>query len=750
VAAGARGLRAHGPLRLVHDADGRLVVETGSGTFTTAAAGSAVLTALARHGGRLDTATLVADLAAAPGGGVPLPDLARGIADLVQDGVLVRTPAGPRRRRVRLAAVGDVDPGPCRAALAAGDLHEVTDDADLVVVLCRDHGDPELDTELRRCDDAGTPALLVRLGTARCSIGPLLSGDRRRPAAAPPVGRPVTGGRPDPGGTVHVAQVAAPGGSCPDCLLAALRRNDPRPPTGRGSVVPAGSGAVLAQAAAGLVAAAVDGLLETLGDPPPDPPADGTTGGPGWAEVREVDLRSLLTTVHPVPPCRHAPPPSGTGPAAGEAPATDARDDDGDDEGDDEGAAGFLRRTAALVSPVTGALAPVQVRRVGGGHVLASTTHPVRWRSRPGAPARWVRATATAVGLHEARARAAATGEALERGSASWHGDEERVRCAAADLRARPGARVLLPQELGHHSAAQVAAGEGPPPLPLDLVTDFSPLRRLTGGRAGTPDGPAWIASGAAYFGHPDDEASVFTRPDSNGCAVGSTTAAATLAGLLELLERDAVALWWWPRAARPGLDPALLGDGRATLEGELGRRGRDLWLLDVTTDLGVPVVVAVGARRDGTGLLFGFGAHLDHARAARRAGRELLQVVVCVEDGAPDRAPDRGSDEGGVFTGSAGWDGVHVRDVPFVLAHGRRPAPPAGAAATGVRADLDALLDLLGRSGLETFVLDLTRAAAGVPAVRVVAPALRPWYRRLGPGRLVLPTGPNPWDLPV
>lgn len=760
--AGLRGLRPREPLRLAHDAAGVVVVETGAGSFTTAAAGTLVLDALARHDGHLDTTTLVAELADAPGGGAPLEEVARGIADLVHDGILVRAPAAAARRRVRLVAVGDVDPRPCRGALAAGGFDEVADadEADLVVVLCRDHGDPELATELRGFDDAG-PVLLVRVGTARCWIGPLLSGDRRRPAAAPPVGGPVTGGRPDTGGTVHVAPStppaqatttavarapATPGtsGSCLECLLETLRRNAPGPPPGLGpgTLVPAGSGAVLARAAAGLVAAAVDAVLDAVtGADPSDPSGEDQDGDQGvgrWAVVREVDLRSLTTTVHVVLPCRHrttAGEPSSAAPGGipGEGP---------DAARDDEGAAEFLRRTASLASRVTGVLDPVQVRPVGGGQVLAATTHLVRWRSRPGLPARWVRATASAVGPHEVRARAAATGEAVERYSASWHGDEERIRCAAVELMAQPGVRVLLPQDLGHHSAGQVAVGEGPAPLPHDLVTDFSPVRRLTGPFAGTTtgagSGSVWIASGAAFFGHTDDDVSVFTRPDSNGCAVGSTFAAATASGLLELVERDAVALWWWPRAERPGLDLAVLGSARPALEEELHRRGRRLWLLDVTTDVGVPVVVAVGGRHDGTGPLFGFGAHLDHARAAHRAVRELLQVVVSVEDA------------GGVPAGASGWDAVPVEDVPHVVPHGEAAVVLPGPGGSGASQDLDELVARVARAEVEAFVLDLTRPETGVPAVRVVAPALRPWYRRLGPGRLVLTGPPNPWTLPV
>ena len=47
----------------------------------------------------------------------------------------------------------------------------------------------------------------------------------------------------------------------------------------------------------------------------------------------------------------------------------------------------------------------------------------------------------------------------------------------------------------------------------------------------------------------------LFARADSNGCAAGSVLEEAVLQGLLELIERDAVALWWYNRLRRPAVD---------------------------------------------------------------------------------------------------------------------------------------------------------------------------------------------------
>lgn len=88
---------------------------------------------------------------------------------------------------------------------------------------------------------------------------------------------------------------------------------------------------------------------------------------------------------------------------------------------------------------------------------------------------------------------------------------------------------------------------------------------------------------------------------DSNGNAAGSSLEDAALQGFLEVVERDAVALWWYNRSRLPGVDldafdEPWLGQVRAAY----GRLRRDLWVLDLTADFGIPVMAAVSCRNDG------------------------------------------------------------------------------------------------------------------------------------------------------
>src|SRR5438093_1152057 len=82
---------------------------------------------------------------------------------------------------------------------------------------------------------------------------------------------------------------------------------------------------------------------------------------------------------------------------------------------------------------------------------------------------------------------------------------------------------------------------------------------------------------------------------DSNGCAAGNTLEEAIVQGFLELVERDAYAIWWYNRLQRPELDLGQFDDSYVRdLRNKLAETGRRVWVLDVTSDLGVPTFVAI------------------------------------------------------------------------------------------------------------------------------------------------------------
>jgi ribosomal protein S12 methylthiotransferase accessory factor len=215
----------------------------------------------------------------------------------------------------------------------------------------------------------------------------------------------------------------------------------------------------------------------------------------------------------------------------------------------------------------------------------------------------------------------------------------------------------------------------------------------------------------------------------SSGCAAGTSVEAATLRALLELIERDAVALWW--RGGRRGRSIASDSEAAhaaAELLAQLRQENteRKTWLLDITTDVEIPAVAAVSTGPDGYGFAFGLGARLSLADAARAAIFELCQVelgqhVVAAKrqesgDAALNEGDRRQLRRGTLFDTKACML-LQPETKPDVISKER----PDDAASS-----LPQCLERLEARGIAAYAIDLTRPQLGIPVVRVLAPGLQ------------------------
>lgn len=133
------------------------------------------------------------------------------------------------------------------------------------------------------------------------------------------------------------------------------------------------------------------------------------------------------------------------------------------------------------------------------------------------------------------------------------------------------------------------------------------------------------------------DSAAMLAEPlqedaNSTGCAVGATRDSAVATALWECVERDAMALWW--HGNRPGSAVALevIDAQQPRLFWWLHQRTRVTRLLDITTDIGLPVVVAVAADADGRVVAMGSAARPVLKDAALAAVTEMVQTEVSLE----------------------------------------------------------------------------------------------------------------------
>ena len=179
---------------------------------------------------------------------------------------------------------------------------------------------------------------------------------------------------------------------------------------------------------------------------------------------------------------------------------------------------------------------------------------------------------------------ASALMEAIERYSGIFQGDEIRATRRFTDF---PAGDAIAPNDILLFSEAQLRqAGAGRRgAVGADAVRSIGQDRMVAGLVAPRPalqacsDHPRLLSSTAAP---------ARSTRTSNGCAAGNTIAEAIVQGFLELVERDAYAIWWYNRLRRPQVDLGQLDDSYVRdLRARLAETGRRLWVLDVTSDLG-------------------------------------------------------------------------------------------------------------------------------------------------------------------
>jgi ribosomal protein S12 methylthiotransferase accessory factor len=398
-------------------------------------------------------------------------------------------------------------------------------------------------------------------------------------------------------------------------------------------------------------------------------------------------------------------------------------------------------RLSPLISPLTGIVR--RVERVAGPspeliHAYTASHAGTHHAASLEAVKADARDHSGGKGITELDARVSALCESLERFSALHEGIEPTRTSSLKDLEG-----AVHPNAVQCYSEAQFAnriawnevAGRSfqwvAEPYD-DEVIAWVPMRSLSVGER------RWLPASMIYHGYDRDDAR-FARADSNGLAAGNCLEEALLQGLLELIERDSVALWWYNRARVPGVDLDSVEDPRIhRLLSAYDDLDRTVWVLDLTTDLQVPCYAALSAREEGQEVVFGFGCHLDPEIALRRAVTELGQMLPAVIRTPSERRRQLLPDFRDAIQW---WEDATVDDHAYL-----RPSDTLAVRHLSRHDELDALdigaalRTLLGRladHGMEVLAHDLTRADVELSVVKVVVPGLRHFWRRLGPGRL-------------
>ncbi|HLO83458.1 MAG TPA: TOMM precursor leader peptide-binding protein [Nostocaceae cyanobacterium] len=346
-------------------------------------------------------------------------------------------------------------------------------------------------------------------------------------------------------------------------------------------------------------------------------------------------------------------------------------------------------------------------------------------------------------GRTDIQARASGFCEAIERYSGVFQGNEIRRRGSYQNM----GDKAIHPNACMNFSPQQYENREEwnaqckgwfqkvPEPFDTEREIDWTPVWSLTYQEF------KYLPTAYCYYGYPQSH-----QPDcwadSNGCAAGNTIEEAILQGFMELVERDSVALWWYNRLQKPQVDLDSFNDSYLNRLKEYYQSiNREIWVLDITSDLNIPTFAAISHRTDQEveDIILGYGAHLDPKIAMSRALTEVNQILPNVlstkADGATQYPPS--ADPLAVEW----WKSATVANQLYLLPENTEKSKVYTDYSQLASDDLlkDVLLcqQIVEQNGLEMLVLDQTRPDIGLKVAKVIVPGMRHMWKRLGSGRL-------------
>lgn len=320
-------------------------------------------------------------------------------------------------------------------------------------------------------------------------------------------------------------------------------------------------------------------------------------------------------------------------------------------------------------------------------------------------------------GLTEAQAMVSAIGEGIERYCASRDRAENLLVASyneVKDQALNPRDLILDPQYPVKYSDS----------LPIEWVEGYSLTRECS----------VLVPANAVFFPYtPKGGCKSFNPQDTTGLASGQNLDDAILQGLLEAIERDAYVITWRRKLVCPTIMPNTFADWRVQAALEHFERAKvKVHLKNITTDLGVPVIHALGEDMTGEGPIFthGSGCHLDPAIACLRAITEVaqLRVTQCKlisADPSYYKNPRKMAEP--VFSWASGTNRSSIEFLSDRYGTQVKAQSLPNRTTRSIEGDLTFLVDVLKKHNHEVIVVNLSRHDVPVPVVRVIVPGLQP-----------------------
>nr|WP_322665832.1 TOMM precursor leader peptide-binding protein [Dendronalium sp. ChiSLP03b]MDZ8208811.1 TOMM precursor leader peptide-binding protein [Dendronalium sp. ChiSLP03b] len=403
-----------------------------------------------------------------------------------------------------------------------------------------------------------------------------------------------------------------------------------------------------------------------------------------------------------------------------------------------------LRKYQHLISPITGVVR--ELNKIPGNglthnyiakhHFLSIFDDVASLRQNLGG-------RSAGKGRTDSQAMASGFCEAIERYSGVFQGYEIREKGSYQQM----GDKVIHPNVCMNFSQQQYQNREQwniecqgwfqkvPEPFDEDRVIDWTPVWSLTHQEF------KYLPTAYCYYGYqPDYKPDCWA--DSNGCAAGNTLEEAILQGFMELVERDAVALWWYNSLQKPQVDLDSFDEPYfQSLKQYYQTINRELWVLDITSDLKIPVFAAISRRSDRSveDIVLGYGAHFDAKIAISRALTEVNQILPNVLFTKADESTNYPPSADTLAVNW--WKTATLSDRPLLVPDKRIATKVSGdyqeMASDDLLEDVQFCQQIVENNGLEMLVLDQTRPDIGLRVAKVIVPGMRHMWKRLAPGRL-------------
>lgn len=271
-----------------------------------------------------------------------------------------------------------------------------------------------------------------------------------------------------------------------------------------------------------------------------------------------------------------------------------------------------------------------------------------------------------------------------------------------------------------------------------------------------------WVPAAMTYLPYYYDPCTCeapFAQPISTGLACHTSLPASALSGAHETIERDALTLFWQAMISPPQILVETLSDSNYDLVRRFERVNSFVTLLDISTDVGIPTVMAVlrSPSAESPALTFAASANINPELAVRKSLEELAHTrryCQFINDHLPRLVLDPPSHENVADQIShlnfwCDHANAHLADFAFASPRRIEFAEMRNHSRDDLKQDFGTVCRMVAETGHRVLVADLTTPDVkelGLSVVRSFIPGFHPLQmghrnRALGGKRL--------WDVP-